>query len=52
MSKFDRFVSKLKTEGYSEKSSRKIAAVEGAKKYGWKTMEDRSQAARARNASA
>lgn len=47
MSKFSKFVGKLKSEGYSTKSARKIAAVEGAKKYGWKEMEARSQAARA-----
>lgn len=51
MSKFDRFVGKLRAEGYGKNSARKIAAVEGAKKYGWRSMEERSQAARARHAS-
>ncbi len=46
MSKFKRFVEKLKSEGYSKESARKIAAVEGAKKYGWRGMEQRAQEAR------
>jgi hypothetical protein len=49
MSKFSKFVGKLKAEGYSSNSARKIAAVEGAKKYGWRTMEERSVAARERH---
>lgn len=40
-SRFSRFVGKLKAEGYSSQSARKIAAVEGAKKYGWRGMEER-----------
>jgi hypothetical protein len=52
MSRFKKFVGKLKAEGYSENSARKIAAVEGAKKYGWTTMEERSRASRERHANA
>lgn len=47
MSKFKHFTAKLRAEGYGENSARKIAAVEGAKKYGWKGMEKKAEAARA-----
>ena len=46
MSKFKRFTEKLRAEGYGENSARKIAAVEGAKKYGWGGMERKAEAAR------
>lgn len=45
-SKFDKFVAKLRSEGYGKDSARRIAAVEGAKKYGWRGMAERSAAAR------
>jgi hypothetical protein len=38
MSKFSKFVAKLRAEGYSKESSRKIAAAEGDKKYGAEEM--------------
>jgi hypothetical protein len=47
MRKFKKFTAKLRAEGYSQTSARKIAAVEGAKAHGWKWMERRSAEARA-----
>jgi hypothetical protein len=46
MSKFSKFVAKLRTEGYSDKSAHNIAAAEGFKKYGVEAMERKSQQAR------
>jgi hypothetical protein len=48
-SKFSKFRAKLQREGYSRKSATKIAAVEGAKKYGWEGMAERSAASRERH---
>lgn len=47
MSKFNKFVAKLKAKGYSNTQAHKIAAVEGAKKYGWEGMAERAAASRA-----
>jgi hypothetical protein len=49
MSKFAKFVSKLRQEGYSDKSAHNIAAAEGFKKYGKEAMERKAQEARARH---
>lgn len=38
MSKFSKFVAKLRSEGYSSESARKIAAKEGDNKYGAEEM--------------
>jgi hypothetical protein len=46
MSKFNKFVAKLKERGYSNTSAHRIAAVEGAKKYGWEGMAERAAASR------
>jgi hypothetical protein len=54
MSKFNKFVAKLRAEGYSDKSAHNIAASEGFKKYGVEAMERKAQASKekheARNA--
>jgi hypothetical protein len=49
MSKFNKFVAKLRSEGYSDKSAHNIAAAEGFKKYGVEGMERKSQEAKARH---
>ena len=49
MSKFKKFQQKLEREGYSEKSAKRIAAVEGAKKYGWEGMAEKAAEARRRH---
>jgi hypothetical protein len=48
-SKFNKFVGKLKAEGYSNKSAHNIAAAKGAAKYGWHEMARRSAASRKRH---
>jgi hypothetical protein len=45
-SKFSKFVSKLRSEGYSKESARKIAAAVGDKKYGVQEMARRSAESR------
>jgi hypothetical protein len=49
MSKFAKFVAKLRSEGYSEESATKIAASEGDKKYGVEAMARKSAEARAKH---
>lgn len=49
MSKFAKFVAKLRKEGYSEKSAENIAASAGDKKYGVEAMARKSEEARARH---
>ena len=49
MSKFAKFVAKLRSEGYSEKSADKIAASAGDKKYGVEAMARKSAESRARH---
>jgi hypothetical protein len=49
MSKFAKFVAKLRKEGYSEKSAENIAASEGDKKYGVEAMLKKSAQARERH---
>lgn len=49
MSKFKKFVEKLRKEGYSEKSAENIAASEGDKKYGVEAMARKSAQSRARH---
>ncbi|MGH9436396.1 MAG: hypothetical protein ACRD22_00525 [Terriglobia bacterium] len=46
MSKFAKFVAKLRAEGYSKESARKIAAKAGDEKYGAEEMARRSAEAR------
>jgi hypothetical protein len=46
MSKFAKFVAKLRKEGYSEKSAENIAASAGDKKYGVEAMARKSAASR------
>lgn len=46
MSKFSKFVAKLRAEGYSKESARKIAATEGDKKYGAEEMARRAAQSR------
>lgn len=41
-SRFKKFTEKLRAEGYGKDSARRIAAVEGAKKYGWHGMAERA----------
>lgn len=49
MSKFIKFVAKLRAEGYSDKAAHNIAAEEGFKKYGVEGMERKAQEAKARH---
>lgn len=49
MSKFNKFVAKLRSEGYSDRSAHDIAASEGFKKYGKEAMERKAQESRARH---
>lgn len=49
MSKFNRFVAKLRSEGYSNKSAHNIAAAEGFKKYGVEAMERKAQESKERH---
>jgi hypothetical protein len=49
MSKFNKFVARLRVEGYSNQSAHNIAASEGFKKYGVEAMERKSQAAKERH---
>lgn len=49
MSKFNKFVTKLRAEGYSDKSAHNIAAERGFEKYGVAGMERKSQEAKARH---
>jgi hypothetical protein len=46
MSKFQKFVERLRAEGYSKKSADSIAAAEGDKKYGVEAMARKSAQAR------
>jgi hypothetical protein len=46
MSKFSKFVAKLRTEGYSKESARKIAAKVGNEKYGAEEMARRAAESR------
>jgi hypothetical protein len=48
-SKFNKFVRKLRAEGYSRKSATNIAAEKGAEKYGWHGMAERAAASRKRH---
>lgn len=50
MSKFAKFVAKLRKEGYSEKSADAIAANAGDKKYGVEAMARKSAQAREKHA--
>jgi len=49
MSKFKKFASKLRGEGYSKESARKIAAEKGIEKYGAEEMARRAAASRERH---
>lgn len=49
MSKFSKFVAKLRKEGYSEKSAENIAASQGDKKYGVEAMARKSEQSRERH---
>lgn len=49
MSKFAKLVSKLRSEGYSEKSADNIAASAGDKKYGVEAMARKSAQSRERH---
>ncbi len=50
MSRFSKFVTKLRAEGYSEESARKIAAKAGDEKYGKEKMSEWAAASRKRRA--
>ena len=49
MSKFSKFAEKLRAQGYSKESARKIAAKVGDEKYGKKAMAEKSAEARKKN---
>ena len=49
MSKFSKFVAKLRAEGYSKEVAREIAAKEGDKKYGAEEMARRAAESRKEN---
>lgn len=49
MSKFSKFTAKLRAEGYSKESARKIAAKAGDRKYGVEGMAEKSEEARKEN---
>jgi hypothetical protein len=49
MSKFSKFVAKLRREGYSKDSATRIAASEGDKKYGVEAMARKAQQSKERH---
>jgi hypothetical protein len=51
-SKFSKFRAHLEREGYSRNSATRIAASEGAKRYGWEGMAERAAASRRRHEAA